>query len=203
MQDPIHSAAFQHRDDSGARHQEWAHAAAAVGAIPARKQGGIPGKVVAFQQTLSFLCAKPCRIFTGAGPAAFSSKMAFKAAGLGIAGHYPQRLTYRSADFEKAHLALFLSYFAASERLHSVVHSPNSVYDQLMGEYGLPGLLLLMVYLGYLLGQGRRLRYTLPLLGLLAALLATDYWFEQLSIVPLFELLFFLDLQKTAPDANA
>lgn len=200
-QDNIHSAPFQHRDDSGARHQAWVQAAVQIGAAPVRQQGGTPGKLLAAQQTIRWLREHPSRIITGAAPAAFSSKMAFKAAGLHIAGQFPA--TYRSADFEKGHLALFLSYFTATEHLHSVVHSPNSVYDQLLSEYGLPGLLLLGGYFGYLLRRHRRLRYTLPLVGLLAALLATDYWFEQLSIVPLFELLFFLELQKPLPDARA
>jgi hypothetical protein len=83
--------------------------------------------------------------------------------------------------------------------MHSVVHTPNSVYDQLLGEYGLIGIALISAYFFVLARNARRLREALPLLGLLVALLATDYWMEQLSVLPLFELLFFLQLYKYVP----
>ncbi|RYY39139.1 MAG: hypothetical protein EOO08_11455 [Chitinophagaceae bacterium] len=196
--DNIHSAAFQHRDDSGAARQLLQHAAVQLATEKAPSLGSKPGKLLALQTTMQWLRENPSRIITGNGPAAFSSKMAFKATGLGIAGSYPAARTYRSADFEKGHLALYLTYFAASEKLHSVVHSPNSVYLQLLGEYGLLGLLLLAAYFAILRRNRKRLSVTLPLIALLAALLATDYWFEQLSVIPLLELLFFLDLRPNA-----
>ncbi|RYY87465.1 MAG: hypothetical protein EOO15_11795, partial [Chitinophagaceae bacterium] len=131
--DNIHSPAFQHRDDSGATRQLLKQTAARLGAAPPPRLGSRPGKLIALEQTGKWLRAHPSRIITGSGPAAYSSKMAFKATGLGIAGHYPSAIAYRSADFEKGQLALYLSYFSASEKLHSVVHSPNSVYLQMLG----------------------------------------------------------------------
>jgi hypothetical protein len=197
--DNIHSAPFQHRDDSGAKKQQWLQEAKQLGARQPTAIHSAPGKLVAFKQTLHWLRQHPALAISGSGPATFSSKMAFKATALDIAGQYPKALAYRSYDFEQNHLALFLSFFTAPEKMHSVVHTPNSVYDQLLGEYGLIGIALISAYFFVLTRNARRLREALPLLGLLVALLATDYWMEQLSVLPLFELLFFLQLYKYVP----
>jgi hypothetical protein len=71
---------------------------------------------VAFKQTLHWLRQHPALAISGSGPATFSSKMAFKATALDIAGQYPKALAYRSYDFEQNHLALFLSFFTAPEK---------------------------------------------------------------------------------------
>jgi hypothetical protein len=115
--------------------------------------------------------------------------------------HIPNGTGCIEPAFSDHHLALYLAYFTRQERLHSVVHTPNSVYDQLAGEYGLAGLAaLIFLYLGFYLKRARRLSYGLPMLVLLCGLFATDYWFEQLSIVIMFELLLFLNLKESAHD---
>jgi hypothetical protein len=90
-------------------------------------------------------------------------------------------------------------YFSKSAGYHSLLNSPFSVYDQLIAEYGIAGLLcFLMGYLFFFVIKYRKLTYSLPLLGIFAAILFTDYWFEHLSVIVFFELLIFLDL-KGAP----
>jgi hypothetical protein len=194
--DNIHTTPFQHRDDSGAHREQLLLEARRLGAAQPTAIHQAPGKLLALKQTLHWLKAHPQLAFTGSGPATFSSKIAFKATALDIAGHYPKRRAYRSTDFAQNHLALFLSFFTAPEKMHSVVHTPNSVYDQLLGEYGLIGLGAIGLYFFIFTRRAKSLRYTAPLLGLLALILATDYWMEQLSVVPLFELLLFMEYYK-------
>ncbi|GAA4338323.1 hypothetical protein [Flaviaesturariibacter amylovorans] len=201
----IHTAPYQHKDDTSTERRQWMQFAAtalpaATAAAPAPSR--LPGKLRALQQTASHLAAHPALLLFGAGTGRWSSKLAFRATGLRIAGAYPQRLTYIDPAFREGHLALHLSYFTRSEYLHSVIHTPNSVYDQLAGEYGLPGVAaFLLLYAGFFLRKWRRLTYGLSLLLLASVLIGTDYWFEQLSLLPLLELLLFLDLKTTAHDA--
>jgi hypothetical protein len=128
----------------------------------------------------------------------FSSKLAFRATGLKIAGGYPSTYTYINEDFTKNHLSVYLDYFAKDSGFHSIVHSPNSFYGQLLSEYGLLGAgCFLAGYLFYFLSGFRQLTYGLPILFVLFSVLITDYWFEQLSIVIMFELLILLNRKET------
>jgi hypothetical protein len=76
-----------------------------------------------------------------------------------------------------------------------VINKPDSVYGQLLGEYGLAGVVcFFLFYAGFFLRRARTLPYGLPLLLLLGASFFTEYWFEQLSVVVLFEFLMLLEL---------
>jgi hypothetical protein len=157
-----------------------------------------PGKLIALKQTINFFKRHPSKIFTGAGIGNFSSKLAFRVSGLRIAGGYPARYSYINDDFKTNHLKLYLEYFTKEMEMHSLTNTPNSVYDQLAAEYGLAGIFLFVfLYLGFFLRKWRRLTYVLPVLLVLIGALAADYWFEQLSIIILFELLFFLNIKET------
>jgi hypothetical protein len=74
------------------------------------------------------------------------------------------------------------------------------VYGQLLAEYGLAGLLCFFIF--YLIFFGRHIQwrgtrsYGLPLLLLMSGAFFTEYWFEQLSVVVLFELLMLLDKES-------
>jgi hypothetical protein len=158
------------------------------------EDGHRPGKLLAFEEIGQFFKTHPSRIPTGDGPGNFSSKLAFRATGLELYGKYPKSLTYIHPDFLQNHLQLFLSYFAKSKENHSLIHSPDSVYGQLLGEYGLIGLLAFLV--GYVVFFAKKIKgtaYSLPLLGILLGAFFVGYWFEQLSIVVLFELMVFVD----------
>jgi len=167
---------------------------------------GIPGKGMAFMQTLEFLQRHPVKIAAGDGIGNFSSKAAFKAAGLGLAGGYPAKYAYISGDFIANHLDVYLNFFSKKAELHSLTNSPSSVYDQLLAEYGILGLLAFGIfYLGFFARQRRYLTYGLPILVFMLAIFFIDYWFEQLSVIVFLELMLFLDIKenqlKTAPDA--
>lgn len=159
----------------------------------------LPGKVLSTLQTINFLKDHPVKIATGNGIGNFSSKLAFKATGLGVSGGYPAKYVYINHDFEVNHLDLYLNFFSKRAGYHSLINSPFSVYDQLLAEYGLLGLLALLTgYLGFFAKHYKALTYGLPILLLTAAILCVDYWFEQLSVMIIFELLLFLNIKETA-----
>jgi hypothetical protein len=80
---------------------------------------------------------------------------------------------------------------------HSTLNAPNSVANQLLGEYGFVGVLLFLVfYLWYFLKRYKYLTYGRIILPLMMVFLMTDYWFENLSVMIIFEAMILLDLQK-------
>ncbi|HMK27964.1 MAG TPA: hypothetical protein VK483_18180 [Chitinophagaceae bacterium] len=199
----IHTEPFQRRRDTTIFQKELLDFA--VKAIPAfdtslkqTKSRKIPGKFIAFQQTYRFLKDHPMKIFTGSGTGNFSSKLAFRATGLGMAGGYPKKFAYTNHDFLVNHLNLYLNYFSKDIELHSLVNSPNAVYDQLIAEYGILGVLaFIFLYLAFFIKYLRKLTYGIPLMLLLLGSFGVEYWFEQLSIVIIFELLMLLNIKET------
>jgi hypothetical protein len=156
------------------------------------------GKLVAFQQTINFLHQHPAKLLTGTGMGNFSSKLAIRATGLGVAGGYPAKFIYINDHFKNNHLTLYLDYFSKDIELHSLVNTPNSVYDQLLAEYGLAGFFsFVFLYLGFFIKHLRRLTYGVALLIILIGACGVEYWFEQLSIIILFELMMFLNAKET------
>jgi len=162
-------------------------------------QPKLPGKIIAYKQTFDFFKQHPLKIIFGTGTGNFSSKLAFKTTGLNIAGGYPQKFIYINEPFLKNHLDLYLSYFTKPDGFHSIANNPNSVYDQLLSEYGLLGLCSFFIfYLGFFLKNFKKLTYGIPLILFLSGIFFLDYWFEQLSIVVFFELLLFLNMKEEA-----
>jgi hypothetical protein len=152
------------------------------------------GKLIAMHQTIGFFQQNPSKLLTGTGIGNFSSKLAFRATALKIAGGYPAKFQYISQGFRLNHFALFLYYFTKPVESHSIVNTPDSVYDQLIGEYGITGLIaFFFLYIGFFTKLIKRHTYAIPLLILLMGAFCLGYWFEQLSIVLIFELLLLID----------
>jgi len=203
-QPSIHSAPFQNRDDTNAYRKELLQFAEQKKIEEKAEESyantSLPGKAIACLQTGKYFLLHPYRLLTGAGLGNFSSKMAFKATALKFAGGFPQRLAYINPDFSANHLSLYTYFFSKRANAHSITNTPNSVYDQLIGEYGLLGLAaFFLFYVAFFARQYKKLTYGIPLLFLLLGFFFIDYWFEQLSIVILFELLLFLNLKETNP----
>jgi hypothetical protein len=159
----------------------------------------LPGKVISMLQTINFFKQHPQKVITGDGMGNFSSKLAFKASGLGLSGSYPLKYRYINHDFLVNHLDLYLNFFSRGPGLHSLTNSPFSVYDQLFAEYGIIGLLLFLIYyLGSFFKNRRLLTYGLPILLLTTVVLFIDYWFEQLSVLVFFELLILLNIKESS-----
>lgn len=201
----IHSEPFQRKRDTSDFQRKLFAAGRSMDplfeekiALAADQQ--MPGKWIALQQTIHYLRHTPAKWLTGAGTGNFSSKLAYRITGLGLAGGYPQRFVYIHPAFAANHLQLTLIYFSRDKELHSLVNTPHSVYDQLLAEYGIIGLLsFLIFYLAYFRKAcANRNHYGRPLIVLLLGALAVEYWFEQLSVIILFELMMLLltDKQK-------
>lgn len=196
----IHSAPFQRKHDTSQLQRELASFAAAnqihlVSIEPPPGKKLLPGKLRGALQVFRFFEHHPYKLVQGNGMGNFSSKLAFRSTALNVAGGYPSRYRYIDDDFKKNHLALFLSYFIADKENHSLINTPNSTYSQLLGEYGLLGLSAFFVfYLGFFLTSYKKLTYGLPLLLMMSGIFFLDYWFEQLSVVVIFELLLLLDM---------
>ncbi len=199
----IHSAPYQHVQSTTPLKQqlkEFVHTDTAAFVL-AKDSGQVskwPGKVLAMQQIYGYYKANPFKIITGAGMGNFSSKLAFRVSALKIAGGYPQSLAYINPAFERNHLDLYLYYFASYDGKHSVINSPNSVYGQLWAEYGIAGIAaFVLLYCWFFAKYFRRLTYALPVMLIMCGAFAMEYWFEQLSVVVLFELLLFLNIKET------
>jgi len=161
------------------------------------------GKEIAADQTLSFLRGHPVKMITGDGAGNFSSKLAFRASGIGLAGGYPHQHTYVNPDFLANHLDLYLSFFSKKSDYQSLTNYPGSVYDQLLAEYGLIGVLCFVIwYLWYFAKHYKKLTYGIPIFIMLLAVLTTDYWFEQLSVILFFELLLLLNIKENSPKTD-
>ena len=201
--DSIHTTKFQHRSDTTAVEQKLIefvkkHNEDMPIAAGRMDRPRVPGKLIALQQTIRFFQEHPVKILTGTGIGNFSSKLAFRATSMKVTGSYPEKYAYISKEFESNHFDLYLYYFTNKDDLHSIVNSPNSTYDQLLGEYGLAGLFSFVVfYMGFFLKQINILSYAAPLILFMLGAFFIEYWFEQLSVVILFELLVLLNLKET------
>lgn len=158
------------------------------------------GRWIAWQELTEHYKHHPAQLLLGAGMGNFSSRLAFKTAALDINGGYPARERYINDLFRDNYLYLYLYYHTRDEGQHSVINKPDSVYGQLLGEYGLAGICcFLLFYVGFFVKRVRLLSYGLPLLLLMGASFFTEYWFEQLSVVVLFEFLMLLDRKRYEP----
>ncbi|HEY6899048.1 MAG TPA: oligosaccharide flippase family protein, partial [Puia sp.] len=152
------------------------------------------GRWVAWQQMAGFFGKHPELLPLGTGMGNFSSRLAFKTTALDIEGSYPVGQRYIHPFFRDNYLWLYLYYHSRDEGQHSVVNKPDSVYGQLLSEYGVMGLLAwVFLYAAFFFRGIKRLSYGIPVLLLMGMAFFTEYWFEQLSIVILFELLLLLD----------
>lgn len=156
-----------------------------------------PGKLTSFIQTYHYAFKDGKTFLIGAGPANYSSKLAFDVSGIGEGGNLTQKFNYVSEDFAKDHLNIFLHFFSQTIDKHSIINTPFSVYNQIIGEYGFIGLLTFIFGYGlYFLKSFKKMTYGRYLLLAVTMLFATSYWFESLTIIILFELMMFLDIKE-------
>jgi len=74
---------------------------------------------------------------------------------------------------------------------------PFSVYNQVLGEYGLIGVLLFVLfYLGFFLKRYKKITYGRYMIILLFCFFFMEYWFEMFSLIVLFELYLFLNISE-------
>lgn len=199
----IHTPPFQHKEDTNTSKKQLLSFVQknskampiASGFVP---KLALPGKIISFRQTLYYLADHPGKLVTGAGMGNFSSKLAFRATAMKIAGGYPGKVAYINDDFKTNHLDLYLYYFTGRAELHSVTNSPNSTYDQLLSEYGLAGLFsFAFFYISFFWKKLISRSYGVPVLLFMLSAFAIDYWFEQLSVVVFAELLLLVNIKES------
>lgn len=156
-----------------------------------------PYKIISFYQTFIFLTNDLIQFIFGAGPAGFSSRVAFLVSG-DYVSWYPESLIHQSEVFKKFHLGIWnFDFNNKFDNINSTANQPFSVYNQIAGEYGLIGLtFFIMLYLWYWVKRFHQLSYGKILLISLLGYFLLDYWFEYFSVVLIFELLMLADLKK-------
>lgn|SRR5690554_4738517 len=155
-----------------------------------------PGKVLSMIETLQYSTSSFSNFFIGSGAGNFSSKLAFKLSGVSDLNSDEVKGTSVSDEFKDNHLKIYCYYFSQDKSEHSALNTPHSVFNQILGEYGVIGLLLLVIfYIIFFVKRFKYLTYGKYLLIIIVQALFIDYWFEQLSIIILFELLMFIDLK--------
>lgn len=156
-----------------------------------------PGKLVSYVETFHFAGQGFRHALIGAGAGNFSSKLAFKASNIGVYGKYPSRFTYIGDEFRDNHLKLFVHYFTQPVSEHSVLNTPNSVLNQLLGEYGLIGILLFVLhYLWFFVKHYKHLSYGKIILPMCLCFLCIDYWFEHFTLIIIFETMMLIELYR-------
>lgn len=157
-----------------------------------------PGKAISFIETIRYSTSGIKEAILGSGAGLFSSKLAFKASGIGDFGKYPPKYSYISTNFKNNHLRIYSYYFIQPIDKHSVVNTPFSAANQLLGEYGIIGVMLFFIYyLWYFVKHYKKLTYGKIIIPFFLIFLLTDYWFENLSVVIIFEIMMLLDIART------
>ena len=154
-----------------------------------------PIKLYTNLQTVDYLFSDMRNFIAGAGIGNFSSKQAIKTTGLGLQGTYPIKNLYASESFLEYHMYSLLYVLGLPVSEHSIINMPNSVYNQIAGEYGFLGVVLFVfLYLGYIWKKKKLLGAAVFIVLLTLAFLGFEYWFEMISLTVIFELLMFIKI---------
>lgn len=171
---------------------------------PLAFKGGGLIKIYTHEQTLYYLLTSKRNLLFGAGIGNFSSKQAIKSTGLGMQGNYPTKYIYISDDFLLGHLYSLLYVFSLPIGEHSIINMPNSVYNQIGGEYGLAGIFCLLIwYIGFPLRNFKHLKATRYIAPLFMVFLGFEYWFEMLTVTAIFELFVLMDIHYENDEQRA
>lgn len=152
-------------------------------------------KIVAGKQTYDYWTDSWDNFVFGAGGGKFSSRTAFITGGEYVS--YPDKLIYRSSDFEKNHFPLWNNKILSGDFKDGTANQPFSFYNKIIGEYGLIGMILFIIYLSVFFRKYKKLTYGRLILVAFLFFLFLDYWFEYFSVVIFFELFLFLDLKNS------
>ncbi|MGE5106260.1 MAG: hypothetical protein ACM3H8_01855 [Sphingobacteriales bacterium] len=155
-----------------------------------------PRKFTSFKQTYSYATSNVINFMIGAGPGNFSSRAAFVFGGEYVSW-LPITMVYRSEAFEHNHFQLWNKEILSHPYQDGTANQPFSIYNQLLGEYGIVGLLVfIFLYIGYYLKKYSSFTYGRYLLVFILLIALMDYWFEYISIMILFEVLMFLQIKE-------
>jgi hypothetical protein len=155
-----------------------------------------PRKVTSFIQTAEYMAKSPGNFMFGSGMGNFSSRLAFIFGGEYVAW-YPKSMAYLGPDFKRNHFRLWNSESTFDRTQRGTSNQPFSVYNQMLGEYGVVGFgIFLVAYLGVFVRNYPRLTYSRMLFLLLIGYFILDYWLEYYSITVVLEFLVLYDLKN-------
>lgn len=164
----------------------------------------LQGKSLAVLETMNYLKSSKKAMLFGAGTTRFSSHIAQK-----MSGHDSSRLfmnilpRYVSDEYELNHKLLIEERKKKDESYFSTANFPDSFYNQIFGEYGVLGALIFLVfYIGYFLKQFKYLSYSFWLFLVLIPFAHLSYIFDTMCIMPFFEWLILLDIERGKLQAN-
>lgn len=148
-------------------------------------------------QTRDYLLSSYKNFLFGAGIGGFSSRLAFISSKIVTDSRILMALPkYENGAFTSNHKAIFKYLLFLDDEYHSITNLPFCWYNELLGEYGLLGLILFVVfYLGFFYKRIRLLTFGRLLLALMFLFFLFDYWYERLSVMVLFELLILLNIK--------
>lgn len=154
------------------------------------------GKVLSWKQTWDYVTSGPQPALTGAGMGNFSSLLALQMAHIYGRKHsrfYAMLPEYVHPAYRTNHYQIMSDVYALPEGYHSARHMPHSFPNQLLGEYGLLGLLFFVFgYVWYFLKRVPLKGYFGFIVLLTAGFLWFDYLFEYLSVMLFFELFYLI-----------
>ena len=155
-------------------------------------------KLPAHLQTLSYITSGPKELLLGAGMGNFSSRLAFLTAGE-YTDWYPSGLIYRHELFTQNHFPLWNHKILKQPivGIDGTMNQPFSVYNQILGEYGLLGFALFLIfYVGFFMRKWKLFPpYCRALFFFMLGFLFLDYWFEFFSTLVVFEWIMLLAMK--------
>lgn len=164
----------------------------------------LQGKALSLKETKQYLTSSPGNFLFGSGTARFSSLIAQKMGGFDSSRIFMKVLPrFTSPEYAQNHKLIVQSRHDADNEYRSNANWPDSVYNQILGEYGLIGAILFVVfYLWYFIKDIRYMTYTFWVLCMMIPFASLSYMFEALSIVIIFELLAITDITNMQQKAD-
>ncbi|NAS31626.1 hypothetical protein GTQ40_11635 [Flavobacteriaceae bacterium R38] len=146
-----------------------------------------PRKITSFVQTFNYWTEDPINFIFGGGSGKFSSRVAFLTSG-DYASWFPTSLEFASKDFIENHFSLWNTEVLKIPYNDGTANQPFSVYNTMIGEFGLLGIVLFLFYLYIPLKYFKNLAYGKLVLGAILFYFLLDYWFEYFSVMIFFEI---------------
>ncbi len=173
-------------------------------AITRRAIAEAKGKKLSYLETWSYLTSGAAPALLGSGPGRFSSLTAHRISG-GDTGRIFSRLPrYHTPVYTENHGLITHYRLQAGGAQLANLNWPESFYNQLLGEYGLIGLLLfLLCYVGHYLRRARRWRWGWWTAALAVPFGVLSYLFEALCPIVFLEVLMELDTFEGAAPGGA
>jgi len=155
------------------------------------------GKKLSIVETNDYLLHSVKSFLIGAGTTNFSSLTAQRMSGLDSSRIFTQVLPFYCSPLYAANHRLIhiVRLSDKPEYLSQTNNWPNSIYSQILGEYGIiGGLIFILFYFGYYFKERKYWSYGLWVTLLIIAFSFFDYMFEPLCVMIFYELLMEIDI---------